>query len=37
MLRSTNTWKATNSLNDLINAVVDYIDNPNIDEAISSG
>jgi len=33
MLRSTSTWKSTNTLSEVINAVVNYIDNPNIDEA----
>jgi len=37
MLRSTDGWKSTNSLIDVVNAVVDYIDHPNIDEAHSSG
>jgi ubiquitin-protein ligase len=37
MLRSTNAWKATNILTDVIDSVVDYIDRPNIDEAESSG
>jgi hypothetical protein len=37
MLRSTSSWKNSNTLCDVINAVVNYIDNPNIDEAEDSG
>jgi hypothetical protein len=37
MLRSTSTWKSTNTLSEVINAVVNYIDNPNIDEAEDRG
>lgn len=37
MIRSTETWKSTNTLNDVIKAVVHYIDHPNIGEAFSKG
>lgn len=36
MLRSTDRWKSTNSLIDVVNGIIDYIDHPNIDEAHST-
>lgn len=37
MALTTKTWTATSTLNDVINAIVDYIDKPNIDEPYSRG
>jgi ubiquitin-protein ligase len=37
MLRSTDGWKPTKTLIDVVNDVVNYIDYPNIDEAHSPG
>ena len=37
MIRSTETWKSTNTLHDVIKAVVHYIDYPSIGEAFSIG
>jgi ubiquitin-protein ligase len=37
MVRSAKTWKPTSTLIDVVNAVIDYIDHPNIDEAHSTG
>lgn len=37
MLRSTETWRTSNTLGDVIKAVVDYIDQPNVYEAHSKG
>lgn len=37
MLRSTEAWISTNTLTDVIKAVIHYIDQPNIGEAFSKG
>ena len=36
MLRTTDGWKSTNTLVNIVNGIVDYIDHPNIDEAHSA-
>lgn len=37
LLRAVDSWQPTNTLNDVINGILKYIDSPNINEAYSKG